>query len=471
VPPTADAGSDQSIQLPANTVLLSGAASSDADGSITGYAWTKISGPAQYNITSSSNVSTTVTNLAAGVYSFRLVVTDNSGATDDDTVVVTVGTAPPPPNVPPTANAGNDQSVQLPINSVTLNGSGSTDTDGTITGYAWSKISGPAQYNISNANNASASVTNLVAGTYSFRLVVTDNNGATDDDTVVVNVAPAPPPPNVAPVARAGNDTAIAQSSAAFTLNGSGSYDPDGSIVAYAWSRVSGPTGITIVNATTVTADVVGMALGEYVFELTVTDNNGVTATDQVKITVTPRPNMPPVAKAGRDTTIAIPATTAWLSALGSRDPDGNIVGYQWKQVAGPANAMIQYVGAPVSIVTILSAGDYHFELVVTDDKGASATDTVIVSVVNNFRYEESLLIYPNPVTAKTRVRCVSDSTGELILRVVDVHGKFVKSYRTFKGQSWFEQDIMLSELRPGMYYLEAIIGDKKRMIRKFIKQ
>lgn len=259
--------------------------------------------------------------------------------------------------------------------------------------------------------------------------------------------------------------------SAAVSLNGTASFDPDGSIVSYSWNRISGPTGITIVNATTSIADVVGMAAGEYIFELTVTDNNGATATDQVKITVTVRPNQPPIAKAGRDTVIAIPATTAWLSGLSSRDPDGNVIGYQWKQVSGPAGARIQYVGAPVSMVNDLGAGDYQFELKVTDDQGATATDTVMVSVVNNFRYEESLLIYPNPVSAKARIRCVSDSTGELVLRVVDANGKFVKSFRTFKGQSWFEQDIMLSELRPGMYYLEAIIGNEKRMIRKFIKQ
>jgi poly(3-hydroxybutyrate) depolymerase/uncharacterized protein (DUF2141 family) len=471
MPPVANAGNDQSIQLPTSSVTLSGAASTDADGTITTYAWSKISGPAQFSIANANGVSTSVSNLVAGTYAFRLVVTDNDGATDDDTVVINVAPAPPPPNVPPVADAGNDQTIQLPANIALLNGTASADADGTIASYAWTKISGPAQYNITNAGNVTTSVTDLVQGVYRFRLVVTDNNGATDDDTVMITVSAAPPPPNVAPIAKAGNDATVAQSSTPVSLDGSASYDPDGSIVAYAWSRISGPTGITIVNATTVKADVVGMSPGEYVFELTVTDNNGATATDQVKITVTQRLNQPPVAKAGRDTLIAIPATSAWLSAQGSRDPDGSVVAYQWKQVAGPAAARIQYVGAPVSMVSNLVVGDYQFELTVTDDKGATGTDTVIVSVVNNFRYEESLLIYPNPVAAKARIRCVSDSTGELVLRVVDLKGRFVKSFRTFKGQSWFEQDIMLTDLRPGIYYVEAIIGDKKRMIKKFIKQ
>jgi uncharacterized protein (DUF2141 family) len=470
-PPTANAGNDQWIQLPTNSVTLDGAASTDADGTIAGYVWSKISGPAQFNITNTNGITTSVNNLVAGTYSFRLVVTDNNGATDDDTVIVTVAPAPPPPNVPPVANAGSDQTIQLPANLAVLDGSASTDADGNIVSYSWTKISGPSQYNITNAGSASTSVTNLVQGIYSFRLIVTDNNGATDDDTVVITVTAAPPPPNVAPVAKAGNDTTIYLPSNGASLFGGASYDPDGSIVAYAWNRISGPAGITIVNSTTVTADVVGFTVGEYIFELTVTDNNGATATDQVKVTVLSRPNQAPIAKAGRDTTIAIPSTMVWLSSQGSRDPDGNIMAYEWKQIQGPAISRIQYTIAPVTMVNNLTVGDYQFELTVTDDKGATGKDTVSVSVVNNFRYEESLTIYPNPVIAKAHVRCVSDSTGELTLRVVDVNGRFVKAMQAFKGQSYYEQDIMLSELKPGIYYLEAVIGDKKRMIIKLVKQ
>jgi hypothetical protein len=89
-------------------------------------------------------------------------------------------------NIPPTANAGTDQTITLPTNSVTLSGSG-TDTDGTITSYSWTKISG-GTYTISNSGIANPVLTNLVEGTYVFQLQVTDNNGATGTDTVQITV-------------------------------------------------------------------------------------------------------------------------------------------------------------------------------------------------------------------------------------------------------------------------------------------
>ncbi len=96
----------------------------------------------------------------------------------------------PIPNQPPKANAGKDFAISLPSNSVALSGTGS-DTDGTIVSYAWNKISGPLTYILKNSNASKASATNLVPGTYIFRLTVTDNKGktATDDITVIVKAA------------------------------------------------------------------------------------------------------------------------------------------------------------------------------------------------------------------------------------------------------------------------------------------
>jgi hypothetical protein len=97
-------------------------------------------------------------------------------------------------SVTPTAKAGEDKSVTLPISSVTLEGSG-TDPDGQIIAYSWTKTSGPSQFSINSPNAATTTVSNLVDGTYTFRLTVTDNDGAKawDDVQVVVGVAPPPP--------------------------------------------------------------------------------------------------------------------------------------------------------------------------------------------------------------------------------------------------------------------------------------
>lgn len=91
---------------------------------------------------------------------------------------------PPDPNAPPTANAGPDQTV---IGAAVLFGAGSTDSDGTITTYLWTQTDGPPGATILLPNNANSLVTGLVAGTYIFRLTVTDNDGASHSDTVVIN--------------------------------------------------------------------------------------------------------------------------------------------------------------------------------------------------------------------------------------------------------------------------------------------
>src|SRR6185312_2205036 len=167
--PSASAGSDQVITLPKNGVVLIGTAT-DPDGAISKYSWTKISGPVAENINTPDSILTVVNGLTEGTYQFELTVTDNKGAVAKDTVQVKVNEAI---NIPPTANAGSDKLITLPINSVTLSGSG-TDADGSIVSYQWTSISGSNSGAINNVNSASATLTNLLEGTYQFELKVTD---------------------------------------------------------------------------------------------------------------------------------------------------------------------------------------------------------------------------------------------------------------------------------------------------------
>src|SRR6202035_6132328 len=115
-------------------------------------------------------------------------VKDNSGASSSAQVIVKVAAAA---NLPPVANAGTDQTITSPANSVILNGSASTDPDGTITTYSWVTVSGPGAVTINNSNTASPSVVGLQIGQYVFQLTVTDNGGAAANDQVIVNVLPA----------------------------------------------------------------------------------------------------------------------------------------------------------------------------------------------------------------------------------------------------------------------------------------
>ncbi len=193
LPPVAHAGVDQTITLPTNSVTLNGSGT-DPDGTIAKYSWARLSGSG--TIATPASASTVVSSLSVGTSTYRLTVTDNSGATASDDVTISVNAAPPPPNQPPVAHAGVDQTITLPTNSVTLNGSG-TDPDGTIAKYAWTKKSGATTATIGTASSATTLITNLFAGTYTFTLTVTDNNGATasDDVTISVNADREAPPP------------------------------------------------------------------------------------------------------------------------------------------------------------------------------------------------------------------------------------------------------------------------------------
>jgi hypothetical protein len=90
--PIANAGSDTTIILPANTAILNASLSTDPDNNIKSYQWTKISGPI-CNIANTNAAQTQVTNLTAGVYIFELKVIDAGDLFDKDTMQVNVNNA------------------------------------------------------------------------------------------------------------------------------------------------------------------------------------------------------------------------------------------------------------------------------------------------------------------------------------------------------------------------------------------
>lgn len=289
-PPVVNAGADKSITLPTNSVTLSGSAT-DADGTISSYAWTMTSGPSTATLSGAASSSLTASNLIAGTYLFRLSATDNSGSTGFDDVAVIVAPATTPTNQAPTANAGTDKTITLPVNTVSLTGSG-TDPDGSIVAYAWTRVSGPSTPVLTNANTATVSLGSLVAGTYVMRLTVTDNGGLTgyDDVNIVVNPAIA----NLPPVVNAGPDKTITLPTSSVTLKGS-AVDPDGTIASYAWTRISGPSAPTLSGAKTATLKASNLKAGTYVFRLTAKDNKGLAAWDEVTVIVKPATSVKPI--------------------------------------------------------------------------------------------------------------------------------------------------------------------------------
>lgn len=285
-----------------------------------------------------------------------------------------------PANAPPTANAGVDQTVNEGA-SVTLSGSG-TDSDGSIASYAWAQTAGPT-VTLSATNTASVSFTAPAANSQvvlTFRLTVTDNQGSSASDTVNITVNTT----NIAPTADAGPDQTVNEGDGVL-LAGSGT-DTDGSIASYAWVQTSGPT-VTLSNSAIANPGFTAPDLSApvvLVFQLTVTDNRGATSlADSVQITINPvvgRNNAPTV-NAGADQATSGGRT---VSLVGSgTDGDGSIASYLWVQTGGApivtlsnANTATASFTSPDNVTTVLT-----FQLTVTDNEGATASDSVNVSI------------------------------------------------------------------------------------------
>lgn len=372
-PPNANAGADQTITLPQNSVSLSGSGT-DTDGTIVSYAWSQVSGPGTATFTPTNQAATVVSNLAQGVYTLLLTVTDDKGAQGTDLVLITV--LPVPPNNPPTANAGTDISITLPQNSTTLNGSG-TDTDGTITSYQWVQTSGPNIANMVSPSSASTAINTLVEGNYLFTLTVTDDDGSQASDQVLVSVLPEPP--NQPPIANAGVDRTLTLPVNSLTLTGGGT-DADGTVTLYQWSQINGPNAATIATPAAASTLISSLIQGVYSFQLTVTDDKGATGSDIVQVTVFPPANQSPTVDAGSNQSITLPINTVSLTGT-SNDPDGTITEHLWEQVSGPSTATIQTPSNVATQVSGLAAGIYVFRLTVTDNNGAKASDQVSVTV------------------------------------------------------------------------------------------
>ncbi len=187
-PPIAKAGADITVKLPADSVTLDGTGSYTSDGTVPTFAWTKISGPSSFILVTPDASITKVKNLVAGVYNFQLKVTGKNGGATKDTVQVILDN--PLINQPPIANAGVDQTIVLPLNTINLDGRNSADPENNITGFTWTKISGPATFSIINGTAVQTQVTTLVQGVYQFELKVTDNANQSSKDTVQINVLP-----------------------------------------------------------------------------------------------------------------------------------------------------------------------------------------------------------------------------------------------------------------------------------------
>ncbi len=236
---------------------------------------------------------------------YTVTVTGAGGCTNSDDVVVIV-------NNKPSANAGPDVSI-CQGESVILNASGGNT-------YLWSNQS----------SNASISVSPSITTTYS--VTVTSSSNCTASDAVVVTVNPVP-------AANAGNNVTICNgSSTIINASGGGSY---------LWNTGGTNASLTVSPASTTT------------YIVTVYSPNGCSASDDVVVTVNPKPP----ANAGPDQALCLGASVT-LSATGGITYTWNLNPFQ-----------------PSSQITVSPQQTTTYTVTVIDANGCTASDDVVVSV------------------------------------------------------------------------------------------
>lgn len=366
----------QIVKLPNTGAVLDGSNSKDDDRVIS-YHWELQQGPIGYQPNLVDTPTLQLDNLIAGNYTFKLTVEDSNHVTNSTSANITVLKVT---DYPPSANAGQDVIIYLPQNTLTLNGNLSTDDRG-IASWEWTKS--PSDQNkavdMQNTRTPYLQLSNLEEGMYTFVLKVTDNSEQSSTAEVHVFVKP---PTNKPPKADAGDDISIALPTTRAVLNGTRSKD-DIKIVLYHWEQISGPNNAEFATVNESITNITKLTKGDYVFKLTVVDDNGNADSKTVNVKVTQNKNAPPKANAGGDQVVTAPISALIIN--GSQSNDDLRIG-QWLWTRDQSSLAIGTIvqdtdKSPILMLTDIIPGRYVFRLKVTDDQGLSNEDTVSVIV------------------------------------------------------------------------------------------
>ena len=375
---TVQAGNDATITLPTNTYTLTGSASSSDTAATLTYQWTQVAGPNTATFTNSTQTSASVSNLIEGLYTFRLTANASNGTSGSDDINLTV--APNvPANLPPVANAGNDQTLILPTNSATLDGTGSTDDKG-IVSYQWELVSGNTALQTVLVNFTSTQTNGQAPTPWNNFTAVPKTSGTqennlldTQGQSTAISVQFVEPWQN-----RSNNPN----SGGMQTGDDSGVYEDEVLRYFYYFERtlattrhmkVTGLASDKVYSLTFFNSASFGNN-GIYITNFTVNGNTvSLDPTDNIQNTVT-LSNLTPDAQGELNIEVAPNSTlsgaAASISALVIQAFDNN-----------QGNIQLTNADQAVAQVTGLPAGQHTFKLTVRDLEGEESEDTVVIQV------------------------------------------------------------------------------------------
>jgi PKD repeat protein len=261
-----------------------------------------------------------------------------------------------PPMLPPVAKFTESAETVYTGEVITFNATSSYDPDGTIASYFWYFGDG------TNATGVIVNHAYSTEGKYIVNLTVTDDDGLTGTFISIKTVLNRPP------IAYFTENATTVLTRETIHFNASGSYDPDGHIIAYIWNFSDGASASGVsVNHTYEDA-------GTYEVTLTVIDNDGATSSYSAVETVL---NKPPFANFSWSPHVAVVNKVVTFNASASYDLYGTIISYHWN--FGDNN--ITTVNNPIINHTYTKKGNYTVTLTVTDNHGAVSSVSAVVTV------------------------------------------------------------------------------------------
>jgi PKD repeat protein len=327
------------------------------------------------------------------------------------------------PDKAPAASFTASPNPVLTHNSVTFNGTASSDPDGTIAKYEWD-LDGDGSYETNTGATATVSQSYVTQGGVDVGLRVTDNRGtsATTSRTVTVQNSP--------PTASFATPQGPTQTGDTASFDASASSDPDGPIAKYEWD-LDGNGSYETSTGATASASQVYATPGNRTVGLRVTDSDGATATTTQTVTIQ---NRPPVASFTAAPNPAVTGEAVAFNASASSDPDGTVAKYEW-DLDGNGSYETNTGATASASKSYAAQGNVTVGLRVTDDNGATAATTQTVAIQNHAP-AASFTATPNPASTGATVSfngaASTDPDGTIAKYEWDLDGN--GSYETNTG-------------------------------------
>lgn len=423
------------VNQTAHNVLIGATVSLDASGSLppTGkdpsalvYEWTLTEKPAGSSaaLTGSGGAVETLYTEVTGTYTATLVVRYGDKVTEPVTVTITASNA----NTKPVANPGGPYTIERG-QTLTLDGSGSSDADGDTLSYRW-YIFGPTEASgvasVWNRNGSALTVENAIVdydkqkakitpdavGSWIVYLVVHDGTSISDFKSANITVTKPEGAANTPPVAHGWGTSRlsfiepsyITEAELSVAVFGSGnSWDLDGDALTRRFRWISTPAGYEQADLSTATSmSFTPTVAGDYSFELIVNDGKVDSAPLQRTYTARTGANRAPSAAVTVDSQTILAGSEAWFDGTTSTDPDLDALTYHWKLIDKPdgSTAVLEPRNATRADGTVLTdaravvktdkPGIYLAALVVKDNHGVSGPlntlryGRVLVKGINN---------------------------------------------------------------------------------------